>query len=124
MTVDHVGEPSASAAPTLSTLAAIAGARIEHAPDAEMKIEAISLDSNAVEPGGLFAALPGTRVHGARFAADSPAGAILTDEQGWEIIREAADTRPVLIVEDVRAMLGDVSAEVPVTPIKVISRDG
>lgn len=112
MTVDHVGEQLASAAPALSTLAAIAEARIENAPDAEMKIEAISLDSNAVEPGGLFAALPGTRVHGARFAADSPAGAILTDEQGWETIREAGDTRPVLVVEDVRAILGDVSAEV------------
>ena len=116
--MDHVGESSASAAPTLGKLASIAGATIENAGNAEsgtaeeLAIEAISLDSNAVEPGGLFAALPGTRVHGARFAADSPAGAILTDAEGREIIRQAGDTRPVLVVDDVRAILGDVSAEV------------
>ena len=72
----------------------------------------VGLDSQNVEPGGLFAALPGTRVHGATYAFDSAAGAILTDEAGLAIIQQTADRRPVLVVEDVRAILGHVAAEV------------
>ncbi|MBC3185218.1 UDP-N-acetylmuramoyl-L-alanyl-D-glutamate--2,6-diaminopimelate ligase [Corynebacterium sp. zg-331] len=72
----------------------------------------MSLDSTAVEPGGLFAALPGTRVHGASFAQETEAGAILTDEHGVEILKEAGETRPVIAVADVRDVLGYAAAEV------------
>ncbi|KQB85217.1 UDP-N-acetylmuramoyl-L-alanyl-D-glutamate--2,6-diaminopimelate ligase [Corynebacterium oculi] len=72
----------------------------------------MSLDSAAVEPGGLFAALPGTRVHGASFADKTQAGAILTDEHGVGILKEAGETRPVIEVADVRDVLGDAAAEV------------
>lgn len=101
-----------SAAPTLTRLAKIAGARIVNEPSAPFPVTFIGLDSQNVEPGGLFAALPGTRVHGAKFAFDSAAGAILTDDAGLAIIEQTSDRRPVLVVDDVRAILGHVAAEV------------
>ena len=97
---------------SLQQLADIAGARIVNPPSADAPVTFIGLDSQNVEPGGLFAALPGTRVHGATYAFDSAAGAILTDEAGLAIIQQTADRRPVLVVEDVRAILGHVAAEV------------
>ena len=101
-----------AAAVALTTVAEIAAARVENAPTEELKVTGISLDSNAVEAGSIFAALPGTRVHGATYAEGSKAAAILTDAAGWDILVEAQETRPVLVVEDVRAILGLVSAEI------------
>ena len=97
---------------TLQALAAIAGAETINPPAAPLTVTQITLDSKAVEPGGMFAALPGTRVHGAKFAAESPAGSILTDREGLHIIEAAGDARPVLVVDDVRSVLGVVAAEV------------
>ena len=97
---------------SLQQLADIAGARIVNPPSADAPVTFVGLDSQNVEPGGLFAALPGTRVHGATYAFASAAGAILTDEAGLAIIQQTADRRPVLVVEDVRAVLGYVAAEV------------
>lgn len=97
-------------APTLNSLAEIAGARVVNAPEAPLEISFVGLDSKNVEPGGLFAALPGTRVHGATFAANSDAGAILTDEEGERLLEN--ESRPILVVEDVREVLGHVAAEV------------
>lgn len=105
-------------APTLQHLAQIAGARVVNPPADDTQIASISLDSTAIEPGGLFAALPGTRVHGASFAEGSQAGAMLTDAAGLDIIAATGDERPVLVVEDVRAVLGEVSAEVYGWPSK------
>lgn len=97
---------------SLQQLADIAGARIVNPPSSDAPVTFVGLDSQNVEPGGLFAALPGTRVHGATYAFDSAAGAILTDEAGLAIIQQTADRRPVLVVEDVRAILGHVASEV------------
>ena len=97
---------------SLQQIADIAGARVVNPPSADAPVTFVGLDSQNVEPGGLFAALPGTRVHGATYAFDSAAGAILTDEAGLAIIQQTADRRPVLVVDDVRAILGYVAAEV------------
>ncbi|AKK11463.1 UDP-N-acetylmuramoyl-L-alanyl-D-glutamate--2,6-diaminopimelate ligase [Corynebacterium uterequi] len=96
---------------TLRKLADIAGARIEYGGET-LRVAEVGLNTATLSPGALFAALPGTRVHGARFAFDSPAGAILTDEDGFAIIQGTDERRPVLVVDDVRAILGAVSAEV------------
>lgn len=101
-----------AAAVALDTVAALAQARVENAPAGTLTVTGISLDSNAVEAGSVFAALPGTRVHGATYAAGSKAAAVLTDEPGWEILSAAEETRPVLVVDDVRAVLGPVSSEI------------
>ncbi|MDO5075935.1 UDP-N-acetylmuramoyl-L-alanyl-D-glutamate--2,6-diaminopimelate ligase [Corynebacterium sp.] len=92
----------------LTTLAEIAGGRLVN--PATIPIDAIGLNAQTLEPGGMFAAVPGSRVHGATFAADSKAAAILTDEAGLELL--ADETRPILVVENVRAILGKLAAEV------------
>lgn len=99
-------------APTLEEVARIAGARIVNGAQTGTPVSSISLSSSNVEPGGLFAAVPGTRVHGAAYAFDSPAAATLTDEEGLAIIQKTSDRRPVLVVDDVRAVMGEVAAEI------------
>lgn len=74
-------------------------------------VTGITHDSRAVRPGDLYAALPGSSVHGARFCAAAAAAgavAVLTDPVG----REAAirSGLPVFVVSDPRARLGEVAA--------------
>ena len=95
---------------TLARLAQLAGGSLSGSPETE--VSSIGLDSRSIAPGGMFAALPGFHAHGARFAADTPAAAVLTDAAGVEILDAAGDTRPRLVVEDIRAVLGDISAEI------------
>lgn len=95
---------------SLERLAEIAGGRV--IGDASVTVDSCGLNSAKLAPGGLFAALPGTRVHGARYAADTPAAAILTDEEGQALLASAGESRPVLVVEDIRAILGLVAAEI------------
>jgi UDP-N-acetylmuramoyl-L-alanyl-D-glutamate--2,6-diaminopimelate ligase len=69
-----------------------------------------TLDSRAVRPGDLYAALPGARAHGADFAApaaEAGAVALLTDPAGQS--RAAATGLPVLVAPDPRAVLGGVA---------------
>jgi UDP-N-acetylmuramoyl-L-alanyl-D-glutamate--2,6-diaminopimelate ligase len=66
--------------------------------------------SGDVRPGDLYAALPGARTHGARFTADAAAAgavAVLTDRAGAAEVAEAG--LPVLVVDDPRAVLGQVA---------------
>src|SRR5690606_11282931 len=73
-------------------------------------VTGIAVDSRLVREGNLFAALPGTRVHGAEFvpvALRQGAGSILTDRAGAELAREvtAKVKVPVVVCEDPRAVL-------------------
>lgn len=69
-------------------------------------ISGVSVDSREVKPGHLFAAMPGTRVHGGEFityALRMDAAAILTDAEGAEIAADAlrdADRDVALVVVD------------------------
>lgn len=78
--------------------------------EADIHITSMGLNSAEVAEGALFAAVPGTRVHGATYAASARASAVLTDEQGAQILAEAGETRPVVVVPDVRAAMGSVAA--------------
>lgn len=80
-----------------------------------------------MRPGDLFAALPGTRVHGADFAAtalDAGAVAVLTDQAG--VVRadlldhpEVSAGRVALLVhDDPRAALGPAAAKIYGEPSK------
>jgi len=81
----------------------------------ETQVTGIAVDSRAVRPGALFAALPGTRVHGAGFvpaALAQGAGAILTDRAGLNMAAAAlkgADI-PVVVAEDPRQALAYAAA--------------
>jgi UDP-N-acetylmuramoyl-L-alanyl-D-glutamate--2,6-diaminopimelate ligase len=75
-----------------------------------VRVSGVTLDSRSVNPGDLYVALPGTRVHGAAFCDDAVAAgavAVLTDGDGKS--RAAAAGVPVFVVADVRARLGEVS---------------
>ncbi len=77
-------------------------------PD-EAVITGISLNTALVEPGDLYAALPGARVHGASYAdaaREAGAVAVLTDPAGAELISGI----PVLIVDSPRAVVADLSS--------------
>ncbi|MHC0054112.1 UDP-N-acetylmuramoyl-L-alanyl-D-glutamate--2,6-diaminopimelate ligase [Actibacterium sp. D379-3] len=81
----------------------------------EARITGLSVDSRLVKEGHLFAALPGTRVHGAAFikyALRMGAGAVLTDADGARIAAaELADSEAALVVaEDPRQTLAYTAA--------------
>ncbi|CAM3024523.1 UDP-N-acetylmuramoyl-L-alanyl-D-glutamate--2,6-diaminopimelate ligase [Skermania piniformis] len=95
----------------LDKLAELAGGRLL-APS-NVTVTGIEHRSTAVQPGDLFAALPGDRTHGVRFVADAierGAVAVLTDPDG---ARQAGELSvPVLVHERPRDVLGEVSASI------------
>ncbi|WP_116084730.1 UDP-N-acetylmuramoyl-L-alanyl-D-glutamate--2,6-diaminopimelate ligase [Tropicimonas sp. IMCC34011] len=82
---------------------------------AEARITGLAVDSRQVRPGDLFAALPGTAIHGATFAEtalERGAVALLTDSEGARVAAPAlAGSDAVLIVtEDPREALAYAAA--------------
>ena len=95
----------------LSGLAELLGVgRTEEIQNGLGILSGVTLDSRAVRPGDLYAALPGTRTHGAAYSDQAVAAgavAILTDAGGRD---HAARTGvPVFVVSSPRERLGDVS---------------
>jgi UDP-N-acetylmuramoyl-L-alanyl-D-glutamate--2,6-diaminopimelate ligase len=91
----------------------LAGALDLPAPSADATVTGVTLDSRAVRPGDLYAALPGSNAHGAAFAAAAAAAgaaAALTDPAGVE--RVAAAGLPVIVVDRPRDVLGALAARV------------
>jgi UDP-N-acetylmuramoyl-L-alanyl-D-glutamate--2,6-diaminopimelate ligase len=85
------------------------------APPGDAVVTGVTLDSRAVQPGDLYAALPGSRAHGADFAAAAArdgAAALLTDPEGERRAVASGVDLPVLVVPGPRAVLGAVSARV------------
>ena len=75
-------------------------------PDLDMEINSISYDTRTLEPGALFAALPGARDDGARYireALDRGAAAVLCRERPEE-------DGPWLVTPDPRRALALLSA--------------
>nr|WP_231482827.1 UDP-N-acetylmuramoyl-L-alanyl-D-glutamate--2,6-diaminopimelate ligase [Nocardioides sp. URHA0020] len=90
-------------------------------------LSGVSLSSQRILPGDLYAALPGARRHGAEFAADAVASgavALLTDPAGGEL---AGVGVPLLVVEHPRSVLGRLAARVygePAAAMRVIGVTG
>lgn len=87
--------------------------RVLGIPAVAGSVTGVSLDTALVRPGDLFAALPGARTHGARFAEQAiraGATALLTDPSGAALLTQVPV--PVLVVDDPRARLGDVALAV------------
>ena len=113
----EIGYPSGVIRPArvaprpLSGLAELLGiGRAEAISNGIGVISGVTLDSRAVRPGDLYAALPGTRTHGAAFSEQAVAAgavAILTDPDGRD--RAARTGVPVFVVASPRDRLGDVS---------------
>ena len=93
----------------------------------------VCVDSRAIGQGALFAALPGTQVHGARFipmAVEHGAAAILTNAEGATLAADALEAADVAVVvaEDPRQTLAYTAAlwfgAQPATMIAVTGTNG
>lgn len=81
----------------------------------DARITGLAVDSREVKDGFLFAAMPGTRVHGAEFiqyALRMGATAVLTDAEGAEVARDVlnASDAALIIAQDARQALAYTSA--------------
>lgn len=79
------------------------------------EVTGIAVDSRQVGPGWLFAALPGSSVHGGEFiqyALRQGAAAVLTDRQGAQIAADllAGSDAALVVAEDPRAALSGAAA--------------
>lgn len=99
----------------------------------DAEITGLTLDSRAVGPGQLFAALPGAARHGADFipaALERGAGAILTDAAGARIGAAAlsASSAALVVAEDAREALARAAAlwfgAQPATMVAVTGTNG
>ncbi|GAB3649934.1 Mur ligase family protein [Glycomyces tarimensis] len=85
---------------------------IPAAKDSDLTVTGVSLAASLIEPGDLFAALPGARRHGAEFAgeaAERGAVCVLTDAAGAELV---GDLLPVIVVDDPRRLTGEIASRV------------
>jgi UDP-N-acetylmuramoyl-L-alanyl-D-glutamate--2,6-diaminopimelate ligase len=94
-------------------------------------VTGLSLDSRAVRPGHLFAALPGSRVHGAAHieaALRLGAVAVLTDREGAEIAGAALANTALVLAQDPRAAFSSAAAlwfgAQPATMVAVTGTNG
>jgi len=117
--------PRTVAANPVRALAAIAGARTKG--DDTVEVTGITHDSASVRPGDLYAGLPGAQRHGAQFAqraVEAGAVAVLTDPAGAALVPSGV---PAIVVDDARAVLGEVASTVyghPTARLKVIGITG
>jgi UDP-N-acetylmuramoyl-L-alanyl-D-glutamate--2,6-diaminopimelate ligase len=109
----------------------VAAAPVSAATVPEVQVTGVTLRGQNAQAGDLFAALPGARAHGARYAADAVdrgALAVLTDDGGVaEIAAHGGAQVPILVHPDPRAVLGEVAAAVygrPSDHLRVIGITG
>lgn len=102
----------------LSALSGSAGPLSELVPGPSgdlPEVTGVTLSTFTVHPGDLYAALPGANAHGASYAtkaAEAGAVALLTDEAGLGIARDAGVDLPAIVVPDPRAVLARVAATI------------
>lgn len=104
--------PTGTAPRTVRDLAVQLGLR-GTGVDTACTVWSVASDNRVVAEGDLFVALPGSRAHGATFAADAVARgarAVLTDDAGAALVREAGLDVPVLVADDPRGVLGQAAA--------------
>ncbi|MFE7802804.1 UDP-N-acetylmuramoyl-L-alanyl-D-glutamate--2,6-diaminopimelate ligase [Nocardia sp. NPDC057440] len=110
----HALRPTHPRSTSLSTVLELTGASTRGCvPAVDLFVTGIEQRSNAVQPGDLFVGLPGAQAHGARFARDAVergAVAVLTDAAGAELAGELGV--PVLVREQPRSVLGELSATI------------
>lgn len=124
----QVLRPAVKLSTPVTDVVELTGARLNSGAAAGVEVTGIEQRSHAVQPGDLFAGLAGANAHGARFAADAIARgavAVFTDAAGAEQI--GAVQVPVLVHDDPRAVLGELSAAVyghPSRRLRVIGITG
>jgi UDP-N-acetylmuramoyl-L-alanyl-D-glutamate--2,6-diaminopimelate ligase len=96
-------------------------------------VTGVSLSSQDILPGDLYAALPGANAHGASYARqalDSGAVAVLTDAAGEQVLESGGVEVPTVVVEAPRSVVGVVArtvygtGDLPLTMIGVTGTNG
>ncbi|MCA2242987.1 UDP-N-acetylmuramoyl-L-alanyl-D-glutamate--2,6-diaminopimelate ligase [Mycobacterium sp. WUMAC-067] len=120
--------PSAAAGVRLPALAAdIAAASAGDRAVPNLLVTGVTLRAQDVVSGDLFAALPGSTTHGARYAAqaiDSGAVAVLTDAAGVAEMGALRQSVPTLVHPDPRGVLGGLAATVYGNPSERVTAVG
>lgn len=127
---DPIAAPTEPTRPAGTTPVGLADlfAGLDAQVDGAAEVTGLTLSSQRVHAGDLYAALPGARVHGADYAAAAVAAgavAVLTDPSGRD--RVDALGVPVVVVEHPRAVLGLLAARVhgaPATAMRMIGVTG
>ena len=108
--IPPVLRPEHPAARSLARLVSEFG--LEHVgPLDGVEVTGVTLSTGDLRPGDLYVGVQGQHRHGAEFAGQAREGgavALLTDARGAELARDSG--LPVVLVDDPRAALGDVSA--------------
>jgi UDP-N-acetylmuramoyl-L-alanyl-D-glutamate--2,6-diaminopimelate ligase len=107
--------PSRVLPSTLSDLAAQRDLTVEPPGAAAVEVTGATVDSRDVQPGDLFGAFPGLKVHGANFAAAAVAAgavAVLTDAEGVRVLADAGVEVPVIVTAHPRPDMGELAAAV------------
>ncbi|MCW2833102.1 MAG: UDP-N-acetylmuramoyl-L-alanyl-D-glutamate--2,6-diaminopimelate ligase [Nocardioides sp.] len=95
--------------------------------DLDVAVTGMSLSTQRIQSGDLYAALPGTRAHGATFAADAVSAgavAVLTDGDGARLLPPGA---AALVVDQPRRVLGRLAARIygdPASEMRMIGVTG
>ena len=103
------------------------GVSVRGSGDLEIRVGGVTLDSRRVSPGDLYAALPGSHGHGATYWSQARAAgavAVITDPDGAAGID---DDIPVVVVPEIRPVLGRASALVygePAARLRMIGVTG
>lgn len=100
-----------------------AGAEVDRRGD-DVEVTGLTLSTDRVRPGDLYAGIPGSRAHGATFAPTALAAgavAVLTDTAGSDLV--PADV-PTLVVDSPRAVLGVLAAEAYDHPARALRMIG
>lgn len=90
----------------------------------DLTVTGVTLRAQDVRPGDLFAALPGSTTHGARFAGDAIARgavAVLTDADGVAEMASDAVAVPTLVHPAPRRVLGGLAAAVYGNPSEKVT---
>lgn len=115
MSVPTALRPNAVAGARLPALAAQVGAVPVDGPVPDVPVTGVTLRAQDVTPGDLFAALPGSTTHGARYAAEAierGAVAVLTDAAGVAEMGTRSSAVPTLVHPAPRGVLGGLAATV------------
>ena len=122
---ETIPEPARPRRPRGLSAADLARALGAPAPEADVLLSGVTLDSRSVQPGDLWSALPGANAHGADFAAQAAglgAAMALTDPAGRD--RCEAQGLPVLVVEDPRRATAAAAALVQGHPAAELKTNG
>ena len=132
MSEPDLTRPTSPPRTPLAQVIAWTGAELRPRAADALEVTGLTLSSQRVRPGDIYAALPGSRAHGAAYAGDAVAAgavAVLTDEAGAELVAAGPATAtgpgtggvPLLVVEDPRSVLGRLAAQLYAEPARALT---